>query len=257
MRSFELLSAAVLGITLLSGCGSSDPAAADLQPADLRLDQLVEKYTLARGGRGPVQAVRTVVMKGRLTTRGPQPSDNAPIEVAIAPPQHYARRLELEPGVITIQAIDGELAWQVFPQVGILEPTVMPATEAHRFRRRIDLAGELVDWQTKGHQAELLGKGQTDGRAVYAIALRYADGELTTLYLDALTFLPFREYERTLTARGWLEAEITYADYREVGGVRWPFSVVTRLPIANVVQNLIWEDIAINVELAATTFAMP
>jgi len=241
----------------LLGCGSGDPAAADLKPSDLTLDQLTEKYAEGRGGRERLESLRTLTRKGRLTNEGPQPSDNVPVEVAVERPDHYLRRIELEPGVITTQAIDGDLAWQVFPLAGIDEPREMPGTESNRFRRRIDLEGALLDWQEKGHRAELLGRGEAGGREVYAVRIDYADGELATLYLDAGTFLPFREYERTLSARGWIEAEITYDDYREVGGVLWPFSEVTRLSVADVVQTIVWDETEVDVDLPASLFEMP
>ena len=253
-----LLAVLLLALGLIAGgCTSGDPAAADLKPSDLTLEEIVEKYAQALGGREAIQAVRTVEKRGHLTNRGPQVFDNVPIHVQIARPVHYRRQIDFAADDTSIQTIDGDFAWQIFPQAGIREPREMPGPDSNRFRRRIDTEGELLDWDTKGHTAELLGKGKTAGREVYAISIAFADGELTTLYLDAATFLPFREYERTLTARGWFEAEITYDDYREVDGVLWPYSEVTRLSVADVVQTLIWDTIETGGDFAPDVFTMP
>ncbi|MFO0985380.1 MAG: hypothetical protein U1E76_27220 [Planctomycetota bacterium] len=75
-------------------------------------------------------------------------------------------RAEIAPlGSATIfNAFDGEHGWSLSPvTTAVVE---MAAEEAALLAREADMDGPLVDYQTKGHQLTLVGRGDLDGHAV-------------------------------------------------------------------------------------------
>ena len=246
-------------LLLLVACGGGNPAGSDLEPSDLTLDEVIARSVTARGGLENLRAIRSVDMRGTMESTGRLEVSDAPISIAIESPARYVRRLETEPGKPAIEAIDGPSAWHLLPQTGATEATEMPAARSRRFRRRADIEGPLVDWRAKGHQVELLGKGVVDDRPAYVLKIELADGESTTQYLDASSFLLFREYERTrsVVRSRWIEAEISYSHYLEAGGVQWPGQEEVRLAIANFAQTIRWQSVDVNVDLDDRRFVMP
>ena len=244
---------------LLVACGGGNPAGSELEPSDLTLEEVIARSVAARGGIESLRAIRSVEMAGTMESTGRLIIRDAPASAAIEAPDRYIRRFESEPGKETVDAVDGAVAWYLSPQTGVTEAAEMPATRSKRFRRRADLEGPLVDWQGKGHQVELLGKGVVDDRPMYVLKIEFADGESTTQYLDASTFLLYREYERTrsIVRSRWIEAELTYGHYLEAGGVQWPGQEDVRLAIANFAQTTRWQSVDVNVDLENQRFAMP
>ena len=253
-RSMLSLSALLL---VVCGCAADNPAMVQLEPADLTLEELLDRHLAALGGRDALAKIRAIRLRGSFTNFGPRPSDNVPILLVLERPDRYFRRVEMENETV-VQAIDGADTWQIAPALGIIEPAPTAEMRILRLRRRVDLAGPLVAWQDKGHEVELLGRGAIEGRQTYALRIAYRDGESATLYMDATSYLPFKEYLRTqVQPRRWIEMAITYDDYRERAQVRIPTTETIELAFANSVQITRWETIEINPDIEEDLFARP
>ncbi|HBL31649.1 MAG TPA: hypothetical protein DD490_32910 [Acidobacteria bacterium] len=252
-------------ILLLTACKASEtqlfhkkpePMAPDPAPqaSDLNADQLIARYLTARGGEPQLKSITTVRMTGTWT----RDDNTSPITVLISPGR-FLRRIAQGAEVTSINAIDGPSAWQLNPRNGIVKPTPMSAKDEVRFRRLADPQGPLVDAKAKGNKPEVVGRMTWNGTPVYKLKLTFSDGDATYYYLDAKSFLPIRvvgsQYVPQLNKN--IDIELTYQDYRNVGGVKWPFQEKARSPEINFSQSITWAKIEVNQPLDAAAFKAP
>jgi hypothetical protein len=240
------------GSTALAATNSGTAAASALRPADKSLDQVLQGYAAARGGRDKLDAIKTVRMKGRMSSsRG---ADKAPITIEKKRAGSKFLRL-LEPGGMkVIQAVDGEQAWELSPPSGVTSPRIMPEPVARRFYRWRDIEGPLVDPAGKGHKVELLGIQKLDGGEAYRLKVQYKDGDVSFYLLDTKTLLPTQVVDLTERKGEVLEATTVYKDYRKSGGVLWPFSEETT--VGDLTQSIVWEQVEVDVPLDDAHFKM-
>ena len=75
----------------------------------------------------------------------------------------------------------------------------------------------------------LAGMSKIGFRDVYVLELQRASGPVDRLYLDAQTYIPVRQNAIRMTGTGAEAAEIYLDDWREVDGIKYPFSVSQRV----------------------------
>ena len=251
----------VIGIVALAGCKNSqllshaaetlppDPAP---QASDLTAEQLLAKYLAARGGEEKLAEIQSVTMAGKWETKQ---ISSSPITLTVAPGR-YLRRTEPGSGIVMIKAVDGESTWEVTPQTGITKPMPMVDKEAVRFRRLADPLGPLVNSQAKGNKIEVAGKMPWNNSQVYKLKVTFRDGGVNYIYLDAQTFLPVRLLDTMYVSQleESIDLEFTYGDYRDVGGVKWPFHEEANAPEVNFKHVLTWERVEVNQPVNESAF---
>jgi hypothetical protein len=250
-RKFALL----LATLALTACAPSplppDPPA---QASDLTVDQVLARYVAARGGEQGLAAVQSVHMAGKLVFAG---TSSIPLEVTIAPGR-YLRRLSVSSGAV-IKAVDGAESWEIGPQSGIFRPTEMVPEDAARYRHLADPQGALFNPQAKGNKVEVAGKLPWQGSEVYKLKVTFADGRTNHFYLDAKTFLLVRTVSTIYMPQidREVDYEIVYKDFRDAGGVKWPFTETASAPQARIRQITNWEKIELNPALDQVAFKEP
>jgi len=89
------------------------------------------------------------------------------------------------------------------------------------------------------------------------LKLTRANGDVDTLYLDADSFLEIKE-EGTRTIRGSeRESETSLADYRDVGGLMFPYAVESSIKDSPDKQKITLDKVELNVPMEDSTFKMP
>jgi hypothetical protein len=239
-------------LVVLTACGPS-PMAPDAasQPSDLTADQLIARYQAARGGEQKLQAIQSVKMTG---TWGRSAKSQTPIVVLISPGR-YLRQI----GKTSVKAVNGPATWELNPAAGILKPEAMVAEDAGHFRDLADPQGPLVDSQTKGNKIEAVGKLSWHDSQVYKLKVTFPDERVSYFYLDAKSFLPVRVVTTLYLAQADKEVpvEYIYQDYRDVGGVKWPFTEKANAPEARVAQVTSWKEIEANAPVNEAMFKSP
>jgi hypothetical protein len=198
------------GLTLLLAIGhaaaSEDPAAVRAASESLpQLEQILERYVEALGGRQAIQSLTTRVMKGRrindLSSRNPPVYTVDRVEVLASLPDRYLL-LARSGAEITRDVWDGRLGWR---------------QNSRGVTRDDRLGRSRLAWLFNPHNAllmreyfpgmELRGLQVLSDRLVYVVETAYE----FDLYFDAETALLVRlGYNRELS------------DYREVDGVLVP-----------------------------------
>ena len=218
------------------------------------VDEIIAKHVAAQGGMAKIKAVRSVRMTGDIETSGMQATFT----------QVYKRPMKMRlditvQGLTLTQSFDGKNGWQVVPFTGKKDPEPMAADDLKRAQEQADLDGPLMDYKTKGHTIELMGKEKIDGADAYHLKVTLKSGDVRDLYLDAGTFLVAKIVAKTTINGSEVELASTLGDYRNVEGLMFPFSIEQR-PTGSVSgpeQKIAFKKIEPNVPVDDSIFKMP
>ena len=216
-------------------------------------DEIIAKNIQARGGMDKMKSVQS--MKA-TATMAMGPGIEAP-GVLIQKRGNLARLEFTIQGLTAVQAYDGKNAWQVMPFMGKKDPELMSADEANEVEEMADIDGPLVDYKSKGHQVEYLGKEKIEGTDAYKLKLSLKNGDVQTIYIDADSYLEIKE-ETKRTVRGSEQVvESSIGDYKEVNGLIFPFAEESGVKGSQQKQKLAITKIELNVPADDSIFKMP
>ncbi len=230
-------------------------AAAVLVPAmwAQTADEIIAKNIQARGGLEKLKSVQSIKS---TATMAMGPGMEAP-GVLIQKRGNLARLEFTVQGLTAVQAYDGKSGWQIMPFTGKKDPEAMSADETKEVEEMADIDGPLVDYKSKGHSVELLGKEKIEGTDAYKLKVNLKNGDVLTDYVDADSFLVIKE-ETKRTVRGTEQVvESAIGDYKEVGGIVYPFAVESGIKGSPEKQKLTITKVELNVPVEDSIFKMP
>lgn len=215
------------------------------------VDEVIAKSLEARGGLDKLKAIQAIRMTGKMSM-GPM---ELPMVIERKRPASFRADITVQ-GTLAVQAYDGTTAWGI-PPMGTGQAQALPAEAAKEMADQADMDGPLVDYKAKGHQVELLGKEKVEGSDAYKLKVTKKDGGVEYWFLDAKSYLPVR-VEAKRTIRGTeIEGETTIGDYKEAGGVLWPYSIQNAEKGRPEKQSMTVERIEVNPALDDARFRMP
>ena len=217
------------------------------------VDEIIAKNVQARGGADKLKSVQSIKSTATMTMG---PGMEAP-GVLIQKRPGYARLEFTVQGLTAVQAYDGKNAWQIMPFMGKKDPELMSADEAKEVEETADLDGPLVDYKSKGHQAELLGKEKVEGTDAYKIKLTLKNGDVQTIYIDADSFLEIKEETKRMVRGTEQVIESSIGDYKEVNGIIFPFAMENGVKGSAEKQKLTITKVELNVPADDSIFKMP
>jgi photosynthetic reaction center cytochrome c subunit len=192
---------------------------AEAAPAEARptADQILAKYTEALGGSAVIEKLKTRSMKGTWLT-----SDGITIgyEVYQTAPDKLFSILNTPKQGVFERGFDGKTAWEKSSR-GVRE---LEGTQLFYFRR---YPGLFRDIKLQGQFTRISygGKEKIDGKDVHVLRGVGVDGKGERLYFDAQTGLLVRRVTSTTTVVGLIPEQVDYEDYREVDGMKVPFTI--------------------------------
>jgi len=215
------------------------------------VDEVIAKSFEARGGLDRLRAIQTIRVTGRMSM-GPT---KALMVIERKRPGSFRAEITVQ-GERAVQAWDGVTAWGI-PPTGTGEPEALPPEAASAMAAEADVDGPLVDYRAKGHQVTLLGIEKLDGGDAFKIEVRKKGGAVEVHYLDARSWLTVRIDSKS-TARGTvIEGESLLGDYREAGGILWPYSIRSGARGNPEKQTLSVDKIEVDPVLDDARFRMP
>lgn len=218
------------------------------------VDQIVNSNVAARGGRERIQALQSIRATGTATASGGR---IARVVQEIKRPGFY--RLEFSSqGTTAVFAHDGEIGWHVAPLQGIFEPQPMtPENHSQAGIDERDIEGPLVGWREKGHVVELEGREALPSGEAFKLKVNLADGTVRYDYIDVVSRQVVRT-DKTETIRGRVgQLEQTFSDFREVGGLVFPFFIESHVTDRPKVIKIAVETIELNPQIDDSRFKMP
>ncbi len=235
--------------------------AAPPSPKELTVQEVLAKSIAARGGLQQLHAVETRRESGTLELG---PGNVWPLTIEHKRPNRMRMEISLQ-GTKLIRVFDGVHGWQKQPQSPA--PEALSADDLHNIANEADFDNVLVDTAAKG-KAVLLGKepapaagaGHAAGTAgaaahdVYRVQVTLLGGDVFIYSIDAVSFLPVH-WEGGRTINGKLVTFVSdYNDYREVGGTRYAFQIVSSIKGSAQNQKLTYSKIELNVPIEDARF---
>ena len=210
------------------------------------VDEVLNKYIAAMGGAAAMNAVNSRVMKGSLDVPGV--SRGGTFESYAQAPDKILTVMQAYP-VGTIKfAYDGNKGWALTSR-GV---RTLKGTELNAVLREADFYGPL-NLKTTYKKVTLAGMSKIGYREMYVIDLQPTTGVADRLYLDAKTYLPARMNTQEIIGAFSGGVEVYLDDWRDVDGVKYPFSISQRSP--KLTLSFTIKEIKHNVPIEAKTFA--
>ena len=210
------------------------------------VDEVIAKNIQARGGLEKLKSVTSLRQTGIFSAG----SFRAQVVQENKRPDKVREEFILQ-GMAQVQAYDGKTGWQVSPFGGRRDPELLSQDDMKGLVVEADIDDPLVDYQQKGHKAELLGHDSVEGTDCYKIKLTLKNGDVRTYYLDTDSFLELKLENQTYIRGALQESETYYGDYEEVNGIYYPFaremgqrgdSSRSKITVEKVEQNVPLED---------------
>jgi hypothetical protein len=195
--------------------GKPAPAAPAATPT---VDQILQKYVDAVGGKAAIEKVTSRAAKGSFDVEGQEVSGT--IETYAKAPNKSVSIVDI-PGFGQVrQGFDGTSGWVSNPQ-GM---HVMEGQELSVARRTAELH-QILKLREMYPNMTLKGKEKVGDRETYVIEADPSDGSLRRMYIDTETSLLLRNDIERDTPMGRTTSESYLSDYREADGVKFPFSL--------------------------------
>jgi hypothetical protein len=183
------------------------------------VDQVIDKYIAAAGGRAALEKLTSRVSTGTLEI--PDIGITGAIQLMEKAPNRNLATVQLGEMGSMREGTDGKIAWADDPQSGLREKVGDEAAQAMRnamFNQELHL-------KTIFPKMTVTGREQVAGRPAIAVTGSPADGVTARLYFDAETGLLVRRSETQFTPQGPMDVDAFFEDYRLVDGVRQPFLI--------------------------------
>jgi outer membrane lipoprotein-sorting protein len=217
------------------------------------VDEIIAKNVQARGGAEKLKSVKSIKS---TVTMAMGSGMEAPATLIQKRPA-FARLEYTTQGLTAVQGYDGKSAWQIMPFMGKKDPELMSADEAKEMEETADMDGPLVDYKSKGHQVELLGKEKVEGTDAYKLKATLKNGDVQTIYIDADSFLEIKEEIKRMVRGTEQVVETSIGDYKEVQGVVFPFAVENGIKGSAEKRKLTITKVELNVPADDSIFTMP
>ena len=216
-------------------------------------DDIIAKNNDAKGGLAKQKAVQSLRMTGRATVG---PGIEAPIVLELKRPKSLRIDIAIQ-GMTITQAYDGTVGWMLNPLSGRTDPETVPPEAVRVMEEQADMDGPLIDYQSKGHTVELLGKEKVEGADCYKLKVTLKNGDARVLFIDAESYLDVKVESRTVIRGTEQSSDTLLGDWKEVGGILMPHSIDSGQPGAPARQKMTIDKIELNVPLEDARFAMP
>jgi len=226
--------------------GTAETAPKETPPT---ADQILARYTEALGGSAAIEKLKTRSMKGTWLTRDGITLGYEVLQ--IAPDRIYTVLNTPKQGVVE-RGFNGQTAWEKGTR-GLRD---LQGTELFYLKRYPDLFKD-IKLQGQFTRISYGGKETIDGKDVYVLRGFGVDGKGERLYFDAQTGLLVRRITSTTTVVGLIPEQVDYEDYRDVDGLKMPFTIRTTSIDSFWSSTRKFTEIKLNVPVDETKFNKP
>jgi len=219
------------------------------------VDQLLDKYLQAIGGVQNVARITSFVATGKsVGYRGF--GGGGIVDVSAQAPDRRATHItfpEYPDRGVSVRTYDGHTGWIATP-LAVVRKYELAGSE--RDGARLDA---MLSFPTQIKQALTslrVGPPSTIGdRDVTVLQGNGPNGTLATLYFDDLSGLLVRMVRHGRSPIGRVPTQVDYSDYRDVGGIRFPFRWTYAWLDGR--DDYQFNDVKVNVPIDAATFGEP
>ncbi len=218
------------------------------RPAQPTGDEILKKYVDAIGGQAAIDKITSRAMKGEVTTAN---GNSGTYEVMqIAPDKGYesfvTQRGNLERG------FNGTIGWEKTAE-GVRELSGQELTDlklSMQLFRNLHLKEQYTSLR--------VGRDRIGERAVIVVLGTTPEKKRDRLFFDAESGLLLRRITYLETIIGVIPQQIDFEDYRDVEGVKLPFTIrLSTVDVANPYGTRKLSEIKLNAPVDESKFKMP
>ena len=186
------------------------------------VDDIVAKNLQAKGGAEKWGSVNSVKMSGKIAVQGQE----LPLTMFAKRPNMNRQEISLPDGKI-VQAFDGTTAWVINPMMGSDTPQVVPGSIADMMKNSADFDGALINYKSKGHTIELVGKEKLADKDVYHLKVTMKGGQVQHYFIDAESGLELKTSAEVDMGMGGPKQKLDteMSNYKQVNGIMLPHTV--------------------------------
>jgi outer membrane lipoprotein-sorting protein len=182
---------------------------------------IVKKMIDAQGGRTYLESIKDTTITGTMEL--PSMGMTGSFTEYRKEPNKWRMDAEIM-GMVMTQAYDGQKAWSTNMQTGQVEES--PEPQAKEFARQAIGNGGLLTPEKFGITYTAKPKAKLEDKEYFVLEQKMADGHLTTIYIDPVTYLPYKTEGMGLGPTGAdAKTESYTTDYKKVGQSMVPHSI--------------------------------
>ncbi len=230
-------------IGLLSAFHTFAETSTDLPSAE----KVIAAWETAIGGADAFLKAQTRTSTGKIDVSGM----TGTITTYAKAPDRFLRVAHLDGAGVARAGYDGSRGWAQQPPGGLRELT---GADLEARRRESAFAWEVRLPEVYG-DCRTIGTGEIAGTPTVIVECTAKDQTRESFHFDAKSALMLRREAKRATPRGEITLRSDFTDYREVAGLRVPFSMKSFGGVFDV--SISFEEIRFDTEIDDQIFAMP
>jgi hypothetical protein len=213
-------------------------------------EEIIERHIYESGGVDAFENLKTQRISGTLTFLSS--NTEARVDTWASDGGRYYQTVDV-PGLgVQEEGSDGAVSWERSPALG---PRVKLQADHNGLGVTLD-AAQVVAWRLSIEQVRTEAREQIDGHDCYRVSLQPRGNSPALIrWYDSRTGLLYRTRTAIATDMGALPTVMTFEEYRDVAGIKWP----TRIRMAVSGQSLLFSvgDVRLNEPIENTIFDLP
>ena len=192
----------------------------EASPASLaKGKEILNQVIKAMGSKAAYKAITNSVTKTETSVSTPQGEFKISTTSYHIFPDKVRQEMTMPFGTM-VTVFDGEKGWASSPQgTQDLPESQLKETESELFRNHFHL------FSTDDLKAQFMGEESVENKKADILLISDPAGNQLKMYVEQTTHLPLKESYQGTTMMGPGTVEETLSDYREVSGVKIPFSI--------------------------------
>jgi len=229
--------------------GAQPQASPTPRPTPIPADDIINKYIAAIGGQAAIDKIKTRTMRGTIVGANGQ---TLTYESAQSGPDKAYEMFKTGQGTME-RAVSGSTGWEKNPQ-GVHELTGGQFTQVKQqssLFRNLRLKEQYT-------RMRVVGRDKVGDRDAIVIVAATPDNQQERLYFDAENGLLLRRMTFLRTMVGVIPQQADFLDYRDVDGVKFPFTIVTSsINVGSPISTTKLDEIKLNPAVDDSRFKMP
>lgn len=150
-------------------------------------DEIIDKHIAAIGGKEAWKNVSSLKQTGTITVQG----NEVTVTMTVLNGKGMRQDIILM-GMNGYTIVTPTGGWNYMPFQGQQKPEAMTPDDVKQSMDQLDVQGELLDYKTKGHSVEYVGKDDVDGTEAYKLNVNLKSGTSETVYIDPSSYYIIR-----------------------------------------------------------------
>lgn len=245
----KAVSRLVIAVLVLAGAQTASAQTAD---------EIIEKYLTAIGGREALGKVKSRSMIGTITVSTPGGDVTGPVEILNQEPNKSRTLIKLDlsslgAAEMTLdQRFDGTTGYVLDSLRGNRDITGNQLENM----KNASFPSPLLNYKDQGTTVEFSGKEKVGEREAYVLVFKPKIGSVARQFIDTTSYMTIKLMTKVdIPQVGEVEQTTEFSDYRDVDGVKLPFTVKATSPVQSSTVTI--TKVEHNTKIDPTLFTKP